>query len=63
MYIQNDIAFNGANVPEFENSHFASAGAVVPEPELALLLAAALLGLGLLRHRLNKQNQATARRS
>jgi hypothetical protein len=55
MYIQNDIAFNGADVPEFENSHFAAAAALVPEPELAPLLAAALLGLGLLRRRLNKR--------
>jgi hypothetical protein len=52
VYVHNDIALNGANVTAFENSHFAS---VVPEPALAPLLAAGLLGLGLLRRRLNKR--------
>jgi hypothetical protein len=52
LYVHNDIALNGANVTEFENSHFAS---VVPEPALAPLMAGALLGLGLLRRRVNKR--------
>jgi len=50
VYVHNDIALNGANVNEFENSHFASFAAV-PEPALAILMAGALLGLGLLRRR------------
>jgi hypothetical protein len=53
VYVHNDIALNGANVTAFENSHFAS---VVPEPALAPLMAGALLGLGLLRRRLSKQD-------
>jgi hypothetical protein len=50
VYIQKDIAFSGANITVLENSHFTS----VPEPALASLMAAALLGLGLVRHRRNK---------
>jgi hypothetical protein len=48
IYVHNDIALNGVNVNEFENSHFASIAAV-PEPALAILMAGAFLGLGLLR--------------
>lgn len=45
VYIQNDIALNGSVVNGFDNSFFATA---VPEPALAPVMAASLLGLGLL---------------
>jgi hypothetical protein len=49
VYVQDDIALNGANVTLLENSLFASAASPVPEPALAPLMAASLLGFGLLR--------------
>jgi hypothetical protein len=49
VYIQDDIALDGANVTLLENSLFASAAAPVPEPALAPLMAASLLGFGLRR--------------
>jgi len=50
VYIQKDIAFSGANITVLENSYFSS----VPEPVLASLMAAALLGFGLVHRRPNK---------
>jgi hypothetical protein len=47
VYIQKDIAFNNANLSDFENSHIAA----VPEPAATALIGAGLLGIGFLRRR------------
>jgi hypothetical protein len=50
VYVQNDIALNGAAVNGFNNSFFSTAA--VPEPALAApVLGVSILGLGLLSRR------------
>jgi hypothetical protein len=52
VFVQDDIASNGANLTEFENSHFVVAGGAVPEPPMTSLTAVAfLLGLALFNRR------------